>query len=338
MRISRNKAKPKGSVMKTRTLSKVAILFAVVLLFCGATTLAYAAPGVNQRSINIYSDGTRLSADIFSPKDATEGEKLPAIVLCHGWGGVRSHLNRTYAPKFAAAGFVVLAFDYRGWGDSDSRLVIIGDAPKPNKDNVATVKVRMIRELVDPFDQLEDIQAAINFIEGEPGVDTERIGIWGTSFGGGLVIWTAAHDTRVKAVVAQVGAMDGRAGVAAIDGELARQHQKEIQRARGEIAPVPQGEDVVPGLRGTPYISRFIKYVPVDHADKINVPVLFIDAENEELFNRHEHAEKVYNLIKDRVPSRYHVEPGIKHYGIYQQRYKQGSDLALAWFKEHLSK
>jgi len=36
------------------------------------------------------------------------------------------------APRFAAAGFVVINYDYRNWGDSDSRLVVRGEMPKPS--------------------------------------------------------------------------------------------------------------------------------------------------------------------------------------------------------------
>ena len=43
---------------------------------------------------------------------------------------MRSHLNQAYAPEFAKAGYVVLSFDYRGWGDSDSRMVIKEKIPK----------------------------------------------------------------------------------------------------------------------------------------------------------------------------------------------------------------
>ena len=83
------------------------------------------------RHVDIWSEGTRMSGDLWVPAGAEPSARLPAILLTHGWGGVRSHLNSTYAPKFAAAGFIVLAFDYRGWGDSDSRLVISGVQPTP---------------------------------------------------------------------------------------------------------------------------------------------------------------------------------------------------------------
>ena len=77
---------------------------------------------IESRHVDIWSDGTRLSGDLWYPKGLNSTDKLPAIILCHGWGGVRSHLNQYYAPEFAKAAYVVLAFDYRGWADSDSRL------------------------------------------------------------------------------------------------------------------------------------------------------------------------------------------------------------------------
>jgi len=111
-------------------------------------------PAVLQREITLWSDGTRLSGVLLYPKDREEGEKLPAIVLCNGWGGTKAFLMRSgIAPRFAVAGYVVINYDYRGWGDSDSRLVVRGQMPKPDKDGYVTVKAQAIREVVDPFDQ-----------------------------------------------------------------------------------------------------------------------------------------------------------------------------------------
>ena len=163
---------------------------------------------VQSRNVNIWSDGTRLSGDLWYPQNKNEKDKLPAIIMCHGWGGVRSHLNSAYAPLFAKAGYVVLTFDYRGWGDSDSRLVLKEQMPIPDKDGMVRVNVQAIRELVDPFDQTEDIINCINFILGEPMVDPNRIGLWGTSYGGGHVLYVATHDDRVKCIVSQVPGMD----------------------------------------------------------------------------------------------------------------------------------
>ena len=319
----------------------VGVLLFAASVFSAVSALAQPNDAVASRAVTIWSDGTRLAGNLFHPKEAKEGDKLPAIVLCHGWGGVKEHLNRTYAPRFAGAGFVVLTFDYRGWGESDSRLVVTGEMPKPDAGGNVTVTAQAIRELVDPRDQLEDIHNALNFIEGEPLVDRSRIGLWGTSFGGGLVLQTAVDDPRVKCIVSQVGAMDARDAAAQpyLDkGGLAGTHEMEIKRARGEVPPVPQGENTFEGLRGTPHLERFAYYYPVERAVELKVPALFIDAENEELFDRMQHAGKAYGIVKDKVPSKYHVEPGIQHYGIYQARYVQGATIALDWFKEHLQK
>ena len=165
---------------------------------------------IESRHVDIWSDGTRLSGDLWYPKGLQSGDKLPAVILCHGWGGVRSHFNQAYAPEFATAGYVVLTFDYRGWGDSDSRLVIKGKMPEPDESGMITVRAQAIRELVDPFDQTEDIIHCIELsFRRTRSVDPDRIGLWGTSFGGGHVVYVAALDKRVKCIVSQVPAMDG---------------------------------------------------------------------------------------------------------------------------------
>ena len=52
--------------------------------------------------------------------------------------------------------------------------------------------------------EIEDFRAAISFLQGEPGIDPDRIGVWGSSAGGAVVASVAALDARVKAVVTQV--------------------------------------------------------------------------------------------------------------------------------------
>jgi len=285
---------------------------------------------IESRHVDIWSDGTRLSGDLFYPKDLKPEDKLPAIVLCHGWGGVRSHLNQYYAPEFARASYVVLTFDYRGWADSDSRLVIKGKMPKPDKDGKVTVRAKAIRELVDPFDQTQDIVSCIDFISGEPGVDPKRIGLWGTSFGGGHVLYVATHDKRVKCIVSQVPSMDGNWVYL-----YYQPSRMATQRARGEIDPVPQGVNKVSGLNGTPYLSRIANYHPVEFSRNLKVPILIIVAQKEELMDNKLHGERVYNLVKNNVPAKYKVFPGT-HFEIYGRGRKQSIDMAIEWFNRHL--
>lgn len=76
-----------------------------------------------KKEVTIWREGTRMAGDLFVPDDLHEGEKRPAILLCHGWAGPKSHLGATYAPYFCKGGFVCLTFDYRGWFESDARAV-----------------------------------------------------------------------------------------------------------------------------------------------------------------------------------------------------------------------
>jgi len=287
---------------------------------------------IESRHIDIWSDGTRLSGDLWYPKGLESTDKLPAIIFCHGWGGQRSHLNQYYAPEFAKKGYVVLTFDYRGWADSDSRLVVKGKMPKPDKDGIVTIRAQAIRELVDPFDQTEDIINCISYISGEPGVDSNRIGLWGTSFGGGHVVYVAAHDKRVKCIVSQVPSMDGAWAAVWPDSNA---YKRSIQRVRGGIDPVPQGVNKIGQLRGTAYLSRIANYRPVTFAGQLNIPVLIIVAEREELMNNKDHGEKVYNLVKDNVPAKYEVFSGT-HFEIYGKGRMNSIRMAIEWFDKHL--
>ena len=287
---------------------------------------------IESRHVDIWSDGTRLSGDIWHPKNLNAADSRPAIVLCQGWGGSRSHLNGAYAPLFAKAGYVVLTFDYRGWADSDSRLVVKGKMPVPDKNGMVTVRALAIRELVDPFDQTEDIINCIDFISGEPGVDPERIGLWGTSFGGGHVVYVAAHDKRIKCIVSQVPSMDGAWAAFWPDSNA---YKRSIQRARGENDPVPQGVNKIGQLTGTAYLSKIANYRPVEFAHQLKIPTLIIVAEKEELMNNKDHGEKVYNIIKAKVPAKYEVFPGT-HFEIYGKGRMQTIKMASEWFDKYL--
>ncbi len=295
----------------------------------GCTQILY---DVESQPVVIWSEGTRMAGTVWRPEEPGDAP-LPAILLVHGWGGLREHLDATYAPKFADAGFIVLSFDYRGWGGSDGKLVTVEPLPESSREGGAevTVPARVIREVVDPFDQIEDVRNALAWLLAEPGVDPERIGIWGTSYGGGHVIVMGATDPRIRAIVAQVGSQGGEESA-----ELsAHAAQRAAQKARGEIDPIPQGIDSAPGLAGTPDYAKMVRYRPITYASRVRAPTLFIDAEDEELFDRRKNGLAVHEIVKANTTSRYAVVSGT-HYDVYTRHYIDASDQALAWFDEHL--
>jgi pimeloyl-ACP methyl ester carboxylesterase len=130
-------------------------------------------------------------------------EKTPCIVLAHGFGGTRDAGLEPYAEHFCQAGFHVLLFDYRYFGASDGEP----------------------RQLLSVKAQLQDWQAAINYARKCEGVDSDRIGLWGTSFSGGHVVVVAAKDGRIAAVSSQGLLADG---FAVVDNIVKRHGVKQL--------------------------------------------------------------------------------------------------------------
>jgi acetyl esterase/lipase len=289
--------------------------------FCSAETI-----DIQKQSADIISDGIRISADIYRPKSTDQNRRFPAVIMSHGWGGVASHLSET-ASDIARAGFVVVAIDYRGWGKSDARLIQVKD-----KDGKYS-KTRELREVVDPLDQAEDIFNAINWAASDSQVDSSKIGLWGTSFSGGLVVYVAARDKRIKALVSQVAGMGWGLNQNSVSNDW---HSKGGQRARGRLDYPSPGAKEVGELRGGMIWEKLARFRPIDDASMIkNAASLFIVAQNEELLNNKEHSLAAFEKI---TTEKDYIEiPNIKHYDIYGGNHrKTATRLAITWYERHL--
>lgn len=283
------------------------------------------------RSATIHSEGTRLAAEVFALRSNAD-KKLPCILMAHGWGGTVRGLRRD-AVAFAQAGYLVVAFDYRGWGNSDPRVILAAPRPK-GKPGKFQAEVIAIREIIDPVEQGRDWLNALHWLQAEPGCDTERIGIWGSSYSGGHVLYAAAHDERVKAVFSQVGGMDSRFVVRNAD-ETKRTLDEATRRTRGELPYPEPGAVEVGALRGAPIRDKLMHYAPVELAKRAShAALMFVIAEDEELFDNRDHGIKAHAAATG--TKKLVVLPGIKHYGIYREAREQAQKLAIDWFNEHL--
>ena len=239
---------------------QAAILLAVSLFVVPAHAQLQPAPfkppsDVAFRTATITSEGTRMVAEVFAP-NSPASEKLPTIVMAHGWGGVAAHL-RPDAVLFAQAGYLVVTFDYRGWGASDSRVYLTSPQP-PRTDKLRfTAEVQEVREVVDPIDQTTDLVNAVSWVYGEPQCDRERIGLWGSSYSGGHVIYVAARDPRVKATVSQVPALDSRPMTLGTDRD--RTFADAVARTHGDLGYPAPGAKEVGNLRGGPVREKLMQ-------------------------------------------------------------------------------
>jgi len=308
----------------------MSIALALIIMSLGAS--AQQVPDdVQVRKVDIWSEGTRLTGAVYRAASATADDAQPTILMAHGWGGVAAQLARD-AVAFARAGYTAVTFDYRGWGESDGRIILADTASglADDRSGEFSAQVREIREIVDPVDMLADWENAMHWLQDEPGVDVDRIGVWGSSQSGGYVVEMAIRDPRIKAVHSQVGSMTGRQ---IGDTEAAR--EEATRRARWQLAYPEAGARVVGNLRGAPISARFANYSPVDNINKIDdVPIQFVLAGDEELFDNNANGILAHDRYQG--PKRLIVVPDITHYGIYGTAWQQANELAIEWFDEHL--
>ena len=303
--------------------------------------------------VTIWSEGTRLTGDLWSLPDSSPDEPMPGILLCHGYGGRREQLNGAYARKFAALGFVVLCFDYRGYGDSDGKLVRVGGKESEEPGQPYETVVQEVREVVDVLDQVEDARSALAFLMGDPRVDPNRIAVWGSSNGGGVALDIAcSFPENVKVLITQVGSVnpqhllhqyDTGESVPHADRMRSKQEawEERIELARGMKSPfleavMAAGSPEKYKVRGALDWDRYRRWNPMRDVAALEAATLIIDAEDEELFNRADYGEVLYETIQERVPASYEIVTG-QHYDIYSgDGYRAAMKLETEWLTTHL--
>jgi fermentation-respiration switch protein FrsA (DUF1100 family) len=238
-----------------------------------------------RRDVTFRSGDADIAAWLYEPRGGTAeaAPGRPGIVLGHGLGAIKEMGLEPYAAHFADAGYVALAFDYRHFGAS-------GGQP---------------RQLLDIDRQLQDWASAVAYVRGLPTVDSGRVALFGTSFGGGHVLITAARDPNIAAVIAQCPFTSGSASARTIHprglpGVLALAARDEVAARRGRPPVLVQtaGPPGTPALMNAPdALAGYLGLVPDDveftnavaarvanrimlhhpgrYAKRVNCPVLF---------------------------------------------------------------
>jgi len=106
-------------------------------------------------------------------------ERPPVVIIFGGLDSVKEELQ-IVADYFLPRGMATLAVDGPGQGETLFQLAIEPASEKP-------------------------IGAAIDFLEREGDIDTDRVGLYGQSLGGYYVIRAAAFEPRIRAAVASAG-------------------------------------------------------------------------------------------------------------------------------------
>jgi hypothetical protein len=300
---------------------------------------AYSLPdGVTTRQVTFYVDGgAPLYGKLFLPRGFSTAKRLPAVVVGHGINAISIGIEK-FAARFADRGLIAMAIDYRSYGFSGSEVSLL--EPDTTNDSRAvwdkTARVQLKRTDLNNFHEIEDFRAAVSFLQGEPGVDPERIGIWGTSNAGSVVIAVAAQDARVKAVVSQVAGTGARPATGPVPIAPAMLDDA-IKRARtGQGAEVDGGFsfrtkiDMYSGQR-----NREVRAGSMIDRIPESTKILSVIAEHDELIPAAgaPEAAKAFKGTWQVV-----TVPFMTHFQMYSGvAFEVGSTLAADWFVKYLA-
>ena len=142
---------------------------------------------MTEHPVTFPSAGLKLSGVVQLPRGLRPSERRGAFLVLHGFGSNKTSSNTIQPTKvLSELGYVVLRFDMRGCGESEGEF-----------------------GRVICLEQVEDTRNALSFLSDHPAVDSARIGVIGSSFGGAVAVYTGGVDQRVAAVISNGGWGDG---------------------------------------------------------------------------------------------------------------------------------
>lgn len=283
------------------------------------------------------TDGTTLRGRFYRPAMAGP---TAIVIIAGGFSSVVEQVLYSFAEQFAEAGLATLAFDYRNFGESDGA----------------------IRQEIDPYMQLSDLRDAITFAQALPGIDAQRIGVWGSSFGGGHALFLGAVDRRIKCIVAQVPFISGSQITRNLPTDLLSKTHAAFAadrsaRLRGEppqmirvVSADPAVPAVLAGRDAYQWMERNLTpmwrnevtlrsmdlagaYEPGSYVSRIApTPLLMIVGAHDELIASDLALEAFGNANESKKLML--LEAG--HFDPYDVKFEECCSAATAWFQEHL--
>lgn len=290
--------------------------------------------------VSFYSEGVRLEGNLFRPDAAKFPGKRAGVVLCHGYTGTRDLYLPDAARALTEAGYVALTVDYKGWGTSEG----------PTRR-------------LDPYGRVFDVQAAVTFLMLQPEVDTARIGLFGWSFGGATVIWSAAHDRRVSCVISAVGVGDGPVWFRSVRNEQEWAHVTEIadkdrlERLKSGVSRMAERSEILwldpksqaisaagrakttaGGATQIPaeFIDETMNFRPQWIVDKLAPTALLLITTDDDLVVPPAESERLYAAAGE--PKRLVTLKGFGHYDVYSgEAFRQTMAATVEWLDTYLA-
>ncbi len=193
----------------------------------------------------VSSDGARLRGALLLPAGYKKGRRYPLIVNVYGGALLSERIN-----QFGLAAFGNIT-NQQFW-TTRGYAVLLPDTPL----RVGTPMLDLAKTLLPGVDKVVEMGIA----------DPERLGIWGSSYGGYSTLAVLAQTTRFKAAAVDAGF----ANMVSLYGWMAERSNEPTWQSWAEIS---QGR-----MGGTPwqYRERYLENSPVFYLDRVKTPVLII--------------------------------------------------------------
>ena len=292
--------------------------------------------------IHFYSNDLKIAAFLYRPRDWKKGDKpRPAIIVPHGYSGMKDVYGMDVPQWLWEEGYFVLSPDYPGFGVSEGQ-----------------------RGRHRPFDQATMVYDGITYLQTVEGVDPERIGLYGSSWGGANAIWCAAFDERIKVIVSAVMVADGERWMRTVrrphEWATFKEKVMEAERKRvltNEKTMMPLPEIMLTDPHTQMVIDQFHakdgrfnpmydlesaahcwRFKPEWVASRISPrPVLMVYAEHDTLCPVNEQLSCYKELGE---PKRLVCIPKAQHYESYAfcspEKHEVQKREAIAWFRQYL--
>jgi alpha/beta superfamily hydrolase len=271
--------------------------------------------------VTFYSEGDKLSGSVYLP-DGEKGKPWPAIVQGPGFLGLKDakHYIMMF-EKLCNAGYACLAFDYRGWGESEGKG----------------------RGWVMPKWQAEDIRNGITYLQTRADIDPNRIATYGSGgTGGGNAIYVAAIDQRVKCAVCYLGVSNGRDWLHCMRREyewvdylkrIEEDRKKRVLTGSGEMVR-KEVETKIPQQMPLQCAEEILEYSPEDVVHRISPRAsLFIAVENDAV-TPEEQTVRLYEKAGE--PKKLVMLRQTTHYGVYNDYFDEVAREVVDWLDRYL--
>jgi len=245
-------------------------------------------------------DGLQVPAWVYKP---TGKGPFPVVVYLHGGpeSQARPVFNGTFQMWLDKLGVAVVAPNVRGSSGYGKRYLALDNGFR--------------RE-----DSVRDVGALLDWIAAQPDLDDERVAVYGGSYGGYMALASAVHfGARLKAAVDIVGISNFVTFLA------------NTQDYRRDLRRVEYGDERDPAMR-----AHLERISPLTHADRIDVPLLVVQGQNDPRVPVTE-SEQIVRALRERDRPVWYINALNEGHGY---RRKENRDVyqqaAVLFLRQHL--